>query len=316
MPKRPVSLTDYAAALHVTTLIEDGGTLQIGIGGFGDALSHTLKLRQQDNEKFRMLVKSLGPSSISRSSQQLDPFDEGLYGNSEMLVEGLLELKRCGILKRRVSETPGHSSNGHGPMIHSAFFLGSKALYEQLRTMPDEELSDIAMSSVSFVNQLYGDEELKRAQRKKARFINNALMVTASGAVVSDGLADGRVVSGVGGQYNFVAQAHELDGGRSIIALDATRTTKGRTTSNIIWNYGHVTIPRHLRDIVVTEYGIADLRGKSDRDVICDLLNITDSRFQRELLVRAIQTGKIEKAYEIPDAFRNNYPKKFPSAFS
>lgn len=314
VPKRPVSLTDYAAALHAATLIEDGGTMQIGIGGFGDALTHALKLRQQDNKTFRMLIKSLGPSSLSESLQQLDPFEEGLYGNSEMLVEGLLELKRCGILKRRVSETPEFSASRHGPIIHSAFFLGSKALYEQLRTMPEEELADIAMTSVSYVNQLYGGEELKRTQRQKARFINNALMVTALGAVVSDGLADGRVVSGVGGQYNFVAQAHELDGARSIIALDATRTAMGQTTSNIVWNYGHVTIPRHLRDIIVTEYGIADLRGKSDRDVIAAMLNITDSRFQPELLAMAKRMGKIEKGYEIPDANRANHPEKLQSA--
>ncbi len=314
VPKRPVSPADYAAALHTATLIEDGGTLQIGIGGFGDALTHALKLRQQDNKTFRTLIKSLEPSGLSEPLQQLDPFEDGLYGNSEMLVEGLLELKRCGILKRRVSDTPEFSASGHGPIIHAAFFLGSKALYEQLRTMPEEELADIAMTSVSYVNQLYGSEELKRTQRQKARFINNALMVTALGAVISDGLADGRVVSGVGGQYNFIAQAHELDGARSIIALDATRTTMGKTSSNIIWNYGHVTIPRHLRDIIVTEYGIADLRGKSDRDTILTMLNITDSRFQPELLAMAKRTGKIEKSYEIPDAYRANHPRKLKSA--
>ena len=82
--------------------------------------------------------------------------------------------------------------------------------------------------------------------------------------------------------------------------LRATRAAKGRTTSNIRWNYGHTTIPRHLRDIVVTEYGVADLRGKTDRDVIAAMLSVTDSRFQDELLRRAKDAGKIEKAFELP----------------
>ena len=298
----------------MATLIEDGGTLQIGIGGFSDAVTHALTLRQSRNEDFRDLIERLGRAAPSGPLHGLGRFEEGLYADSEMLVEGLLELKRAGVLKRRVPDDPVRSEDGRGPMIHAAFFLGSKALYDELRELPEEERADIAMTSVSFVNQLYGNEELKRAQRQNARFINRALMATALGAVVSDGLEDGRVVSGVGGQYNFVAQAHELSGARSIITLDATRTVQGRTTSNIIWSYGHTTIPRHLRDIVVTEYGIADLRGKSDRDVIAAMLNIADSRFQADLLTTAKRVGKIEGGYEIPDVFRENVPEKIRSA--
>ncbi len=310
IPKQSVSLSDYAAALHVSTLIEDGGTLQIGIGGFADAVTHALKLRHLHNGRFQSLVAGLGPQVISGALRCLGAFEEGLYANSEMLVEGLLELKRIGILKRSVPNGGTRAGEERNIMIHSAFFLGSKALYRELRDLSENELADIAMTSVSFVNQLYGSEELKRAQRQKARFINNALMATALGAVVSDGLEDGRVVSGVGGQYNFVAQALELAGARSIIALDATRTVRGRTTSNIVWAYGHTTIPRHLRDIIVTEYGVADLRGRSDRDVVAAMLNITDSRFQQELLATAKRVGKIEDGYEIPPTFRNNVPEK------
>jgi len=309
VPKQPVSLTDYACALHVAALIADGGTLQIGIGCFADALTHALKLRHHDNARFRALQKALCPSTHKANElYELGTFQEGLYAASEMLVEGLLELRRAGILKRRVTEEPGKTPCNSDPLIHAAFFLGSHALYEELRNLSEDELSDISMTSVSFVNQLYGNEKLKRQQRQKARFVNSALMATTLGAVVSDGLEDGRVVSGVGGQYNFIAQAHELSGARSIIALEAARTAKGRTTSNILWNYGHTTIPRHLRDIVVTEYGIADLRGKCDRDVVAAMLNITDSRYQLELLKKAKRAGKIEKGYEIPDTFHNNYP--------
>jgi hypothetical protein len=84
---------------------------------------------------------------------------------------------------------------------------------------------------------------------------------------------------------------------------------KGRPSSNIRWSYGHTTISRHLRDIFVTEYGAADVRGLSDRDTIVAMLNIADSRFQEKLLNEAKAAGKIEKTYEIPRAFRNNTPE-------
>jgi hypothetical protein len=88
----------------------------------------------------------------------------------------------------------------------------------------------------------------------------------------------------------------------------ATRTHLGRTTSNIVWNYAHATIPRHLRDIVITEYGIADLRGCTDEEVIEALLNVADSRFQEALLAAAKTAGKLHRDYQIPAQFRANLP--------
>jgi hypothetical protein len=149
-----------------------------------------------------------------------------------------------------------------------------------------------------------------------ARFVNNAMMVTLLGATVSDTLADGRVVSGVGGQYNFVAQAFALEGARSIITLNATRRTRGRRESRLVWSYGHTTLPRHLRDMVVTEYGVADLRGKSDCDCIAAMLAIADSAFQEELLGTAKSVGKIEKHYVIPSVFRRNTPARIAEALA
>jgi hypothetical protein len=134
------------------------------------------------------------------------------------------------------------------------------------------------------------------------------MMVTLLGAAVSDGLGDGRVVSGVGGQYNFVSMAHALPGARSILCVRATRFSAGALSSNIVWNYPHITIPRHLRDVVVTEYGVADLRGRTDQDIIAALLNVADSRFQDQLLAQARAARKIPSDYRIPDAFRDNTP--------
>ncbi|RME24120.1 MAG: acetyl-CoA hydrolase, partial [Deltaproteobacteria bacterium] len=205
-----------------------------------------------------------------------------------------------------------------GKLVYAGFFLGPESFYRQLRGMPEEQRRRIRMTSVLNVNHLfesgYLTERLKVLQRRHARFINACMMVTLSGAVVSDGLEDCRIVSGVGGQYNFVSQAHELEGARSILMCRATRTKGRQVLSNVVYSYGHTTIPRHLRDMVVTEYGIADLRGKSDREVVAALLNIADSRFQSELLQRAKEARKIAADYTIPDRFRHNTPERLADA--
>ena len=203
----------------------------------------------------------------------------------------------------------------NGQVLHAGFFLGPRGFYAALRELPESERAQFGMRGVAFVNQLYGaDQELRILQRRAARCINTTMMVTLLGAAVSDALESGQVVSGVGGQYNFVAMAHALPGARSILCVRATRTRHGRTTSNIVWNYAHQTIPRHLRDLVVTEYGIADLRGRTDEEIIIALLNVADSRFQDALLSRARSAGKIRADYRIPEAFRNNLPQRLTRA--
>jgi acyl-CoA hydrolase len=300
-PHDPIDLAEHAIGLNVARTIADGGTLQLGIGSLADAVTHALILRHRYNGEFRDLAARLDPADLAPANlRESAPFAVGLYGVSEMFVEGFVDLMRAGVLKREVG----------GALLHAAFFLGSHRFYRALREMPEAELAKLRMGPVSFVNELYGDEAAKRRARVKARFVNNAMMATLLGAVVSDALENGQVVSGVGGQYNFVAQAFALADARSIMVLRATRTAKRRTHSNVLWNYGHTTIPRHLRDIVVTEYGIADLRGKTDRDVIAAMLAIADSRFQEELLRRAKDAGKIEKNFELPAACRDNTPER------
>jgi hypothetical protein len=203
-----------------------------------------------------------------------------------------------------------------GVLVHGGFFMGPKGFYTALRELPDAERKQFAMQRISFINELYGDEVLKAAQRRHARFVNTTMMVTGLGAAVSDGLENGRVVSGVGGQYNFVAMAHALPDARSILCVRSTRTSKGRTTSNIIWNYGHETIPRHLRDIVVTEYGVADLRGRTDGEVVDALVRIMDARFQDALVAQAKQAGKLPAAYRVPEAARENLPARLEQSFA
>ncbi len=203
-----------------------------------------------------------------------------------------------------------------GTLLHGAFFLGPRGFYAALRDLPEPERRQFAMCGASFVNQLDGaDQALKVAQRRHGRFLNSSMMMTLLGAAVSDGLADGRVVSGVGGQYNFVAMAHSLPDARSILTLRSTREKNSKVTSNILWNYANTTIPRHLRDIVVTEYGVADLRGLNDQDVIAALLNIADSRFQEGLKREAQAAGKLRADHQIPDSHRNNTPRALQERF-
>lgn len=197
--------------------------------------------------------------------------------------------------------------NSH--VLHGAFFLGPREFYRSLRDLPEVARRKFNMTAVSKVNDLAGEEALERVQRLHARFINVCMKVTLSGAAVSDGLEDGRVISGVGGQYNFVAMAHELENARSVLLLRATREGSQGTESNIVFNYGHVTIPRHLRDIVITEYGIADLRGATDSEVATRLIEIADARFQPQLARAAKAAGKIPSGYTVPTHARANTPE-------
>ncbi len=198
----------------------------------------------------------------------------------------------------------------NGVILHAGFFIGSNKFYDELRTMDEEEIKQFEMASVQTINQLYGGEELRALQRKDARFVNTGMFLSLLGNICSDGLENGTVISGVGGQYNFVSMAHALPDARLIMMIKSTKIRGKKTLSNIIFNYGHTTVPRHLRDIVVTEYGIADLMGKTDQDVVKAILNITDSRFQDDLLKKAKQAGKLSADYQIPEPFKHNTPEK------
>lgn len=390
----PISAADYAIGVHVSTLIADGGTLQLGIGAMGDAIVQALLLRHQQPNKYRQLLSRFELleryGSVIAESGGIQPFHEGLYGATEMFVEGFFHLFTAGILKREVydfwalqqlvndkkcnplslsaqnvidmaeagvRELRGKDfdtlqyhgffndetqySEGHlispfgerfsanlanpdsqkkivasclganlrnGKVLHGGFFLGNAKFYQALVDLPALERQKLAMSGVDKINQLDVNPRLFKAQRQRARFINTGLNVSLNGAVASDTLENGQVVSGVGGQYNFVAMAHQLPGGRSILMIRASRNQGKNTVSNVLWHYASCTIPRHLRDIVVTEYGIADLRSKSDEEVIKALIKIADSRFQSELMTQAKEAGKLDKNWHLPQEYKNNLP--------
>lgn len=335
-PNLPVATADYLIATYASALVRDNGTLQLGIGSLGDAIAYLLCLRHQDNALWRQVLGRTG--ALEAWGDEIDrlggtePFAAGLYGASEMLVDGFLDLYDAGILKRRAypslelqnradaGEELSDAERATGRLVHAGFFLGPRSFYQALREMPKEERRLIEMTAISFVNELYGDdEELKRAQRRNARFLNSGLKATLLGAVASETLADGRVVSGVGGQYNFVRMAHELADGRSVLMVRAVREIGGpggEVESNLVWSQPNATIPRHLRDLMVTEYGIADLRGKTDAQCVAAMLNIADSRFQEGLAAEAKRAKKLPPGHVIPERHRRNTPERLETVLA
>lgn len=325
-PRQSVSDAEYAIGLRASALIKDGGTLQIGIGSLSDALCHALILRHQHNADYREILNQLAPgfleSDLVQQTGGAEPFSIGLYGASEMVNDGFRCLYQAGILKRRVlddvelmqrenkhclSEHDKQRLLDEGHWLNGAFYLGSQDLYQWLRELPEPEKNGIGMTRISHINELYGgNESLERLQRRDARFCNTCMMMTALGAVASDALEDGRVVSGVGGQYNFVAMAHALHDGRSILMFRALRDTGRSVHSNVLWNYGHTTIPRHLRDIAVNEYGVADLRGANDEQCVKAMLAICDAHFIPKLMAKAKRALKLDSNFEAPVAWTLN----------
>jgi acyl-CoA hydrolase len=328
LPRGPISDADLAIGLYASALVKDGGTLQIGIGSLAEALSHALVLRHTRPQHYRLLLDSLSPgfadSHLVRETGGTDAFGQGLYGASEMVNDGFMRLAQAGILKRRVIDdieamqrindgrataTDSARLEREGRWLDGGFYLGSHDLYDWLREMPEAQKRGLGMTRISHINELYGGSEaLERVQRRHARFFNTCMMMTALGAAVSDALEDGRVVSGVGGQYNFVAMAHTLRGGRSMLMFRAVRESGAGATSSVLWNYGHTTIPRHLRDIAISEYGVADLRGASDGECIERMLGLCDARFLPQLMAEAKRARKLPAGHNGPAAATANTP--------
>ncbi len=313
LPNRQVAAADYATGMHVASLIPDGGTLQLGIGSLSDAVSHCLWLRHAHPDIFQTVLQRLpGGTGTARRNElpvETGAFKQGLFASTELLSDALFALFQRGLIKRPADDTDPS-------LIHAGFFVGSNAMYATLKQLPPERRRLVNMTRISEVNTLFGEESRKRKQRRNARFVNETMMATLLGAAVSDALEDGRVVSGVGGQFDFVSMAHALDHAHSILMLRASRTRKGVAQSNIRWAYGHATVPRHHRDIYVSEYGIAATQGKTDSQVIAAMLQIADTAFQPGLASEAIAANKLKPEYRLPKDATENSADALASIFN
>ena len=212
-PPPPVGQKELAIGRFAAELIEDGSTLQMGIGSIPDAV-----------------LRSLG-----------DHRHLGIH--TEMYSDGAIDLIESGAVdnsRKRVH--PGKTLSG--------FVMGTRRLYDFIDDNPAA-----IQACISYVN----DTAVIRRNPKMVA-INSAVEIDLSGQVCADSIGH-RIISGVGGQMDFIRGASLSEGGKPIIALTSrTRRDEPRIVPTLKYGAGVVTTRAHVH-YVVTEYGIADLYG-------------------------------------------------------
>jgi len=211
---------------HIAGLIEDGSTLQMGIGTIPNAV-----LEKLGNHK-----------------------DLGIH--TEMFSDGVIPLVESGVIN-------GSKKLVHPGKIISGFVLGSQKIYDFIDDNPQVNLLDIA-----YVN----DVRIIRRNPKQIS-INSAIEVDITGQVCADSIGT-RFYSGVGGQMDFIRGASLSEGGKPIIALPSiTSKNKTKIVSTLTPGAGVVTTRAHVH-YIVTEWGWADLYGKSIKQRIKAMIDI------------------------------------------
>lgn len=235
---------------YVADLIDDGCTLQMGIGAIPDAVLANLTGRQ----------------------------DLGIH--TEMVSDGVMEALEKGIVTgQRKSLLPGK--------VVGTFVLGSERLYRFVHNNPLFE-----MRPADWVNNPFNV-----ARNDNMIAINSALEIDITGQVCADSIGT-RIYSGFGGQLDFIRGAAASNGGKPIIALPSSG--KNGTLSRIVpllkTGAGVVTTRADVH-YVVTEYGVAELFGKSLRERAQALISIAHPNFREELSKAAFERGLLPKSY-------------------
>jgi acyl-CoA hydrolase len=244
----PPSEIEVAIARCARAYVEDGCTLQTGIGGV--------------------------PSTVVGLLAREDGGDYGVH--SEMFTTGLMHLHRAGkVTNARKSQFRGWSI--------ATFALGTPELYAWL-----DGNDEVRFLPVEVVNAPH-----TISRNPQVVSINGALGVDLFGQVVADRV-HGRQFSGIGGHEDFVAQSGlELED-RSLICLPSVASFGGNTVSRIVASLSPgttVTTPRHQVDVVITEYGAAELRGATTRERARALAEIAHPEFRDELRAAAADLG-------------------------
>lgn len=234
----PTELTNKIGS-HVSELIDDGSTLQMGIGAIPDGVLNHLQ----------------------------DKKDLGVH--TELFSDGVVELYEMGVITNERKTL-------HRGKIIAGFLLGSERLYEFVDNNPVVELHPS-----EYVNDPY-----VIAQNEKMVSINSAIEVDFTGQVCADSIGT-KLYSGVGGQLDFIRGAARSRGGKPIIALPSTVDTRsGQRLSRIVpylkQGAGVVTT-RYDVHYVATEFGVAELYGKTIRERVRALLDIAHPDFQADL---------------------------------
>jgi acyl-CoA hydrolase len=210
------------------------------------------------------------PNQIATLLADSDIGDLGVH--SEMFTTGLMRLHQAG----KVSNEKGGDFDGFSP---TTFAAGIPELYMWLH-----ENRDVKFLPVKLVNS---PERI--ARNRNMVTINGALAIDLSGQVVADSIL-GRQFSGVGGHEDFVSGPGLSADGRSLICLPSTSVVNGQLTSRIVTQLplgSVVSTPRHQVDVVITEYGAAELHGKTVLERSRALAMIGHPNFRDELLAQA-----------------------------
>ncbi len=203
-----------------------------------------------------------------------DKKDLGIH--TEMFSDGVVDLYKKGVITNKFNNlNPGKFT--------ATFLMGTKKLYDFVNNNPE-----INMQPVDYTNNI-----MVAGRVDKLIAINSAIQVDLFSQVCADTLGY-QQFSGVGGQVDFVRAASISKGGKSIIAMPST--AKNGAVSRIVLNLttgACVTTSRNDVHYVVTEYGIADLRGKTVRQRALALINIAHPGFREELTGQACEAGII-----------------------
>ncbi|MBE9524598.1 MAG: acetyl-CoA hydrolase/transferase family protein [Chloroflexi bacterium] len=192
----------------------------------------------------------------------MDKKDLGIH--TELFSDGIIELVEAGVLTNaRKTLHPGK--------IIAGFLLGTQRLYEWVDDNPLIELHPTEYINDPFVI----------AQNDKMIAINSAIEVDLTGQVCADSIGH-KLYSGVGGQLDFIYGASRSKGGVPIIALPSTAKNFSRITATLKPGAGVITTRNHVH-YIVTEYGTADLYGKTIRQRAQSLINIAHPQFREEL---------------------------------
>ncbi|MDF2530790.1 MAG: cat2 [Clostridia bacterium] len=235
---------DKIIGRYIADLIEDGSTLQLGIGGIPNAVAAEL-----------MTKKDLGI-------------------HTEMFTDGMVDLCQAGVI------TGNRKTLMNGKMV-ATFALGTRKLYDFIDDNPA-----VVIAKGSWVNDPY-----VIGQNYKMVSINTTLEIDLAGQCCSESIGH-RQFSGTGGQADTAIGAQNSIGGKSIIALYSTASVKSpgitekKTISKIVPRLTHgavVSLSRNDVDYVVTEFGIAELRGTSVRERLNRLINIAHPEFREQL---------------------------------
>ncbi|MCO4768609.1 MAG: acetyl-CoA hydrolase/transferase family protein [Deltaproteobacteria bacterium] len=233
-PSAP-SPEELAIGRHAASIIDDGATLQMGIGAVPDAVLRALTGHQR-----------LGVHTEMWSDGLLPLLESGVVDNSEKIIH------------------PGKTV--------SAFVMGSRALYDFIDDNPS-----VVQIDVAYVNRV---DVIGRNPRVTA--INSAVEIDLTGQVCADSVGH-RVISGVGGQMDFIRGAMTSEGGKPIIAL-TSRTKRGlpRIVPTLRAGAGVVTTRAHVH-YVITEHGVADLYGSTLNERAEALIAIAHPEDREEL---------------------------------